>query len=686
MNNGATVLTKFTADTRDFDNGVKKVDASVGSIAKGNIVATAATKAFSAAWGLVSQNMDKAIDRFDTLNSFSTVMENLGIDANESQEAIDKMADKLQGLPTTLQDGASAVQRFTAANGDVKKSTNYFLALNNAILAGKAPLVNQQAALEQLTQAYSRGKFEANEWKSLLIAMPAQMNQLAQAFGYTSTAIGNDFYNAIAENKVPMDELMDKMVELNEKGGANFKSWETQARTATGGVRTALEVMNGRISQGIEKMIRAINDGLKDAGLGDISTILINVGNTIKQALISLAPYIVKIISLLSALFGWISKNKEMLLTLAKVIVPVVAAIKLYNTYIAIQNALLKLNATTAIFTKTAQLAQAAATKVVTAAQWLLNVAMSANPITWIIIAIVALIAIFVLLWNKCEGFRNFWIGLWEWIVNAAQGAWEWIKGAVGGIVSAIQTGWNFIKGIFDTVIGFIKNNWQTILLFILNPFAGAFKLIYDHCEPFRNFVNNFINGIVTWVKGFYEKVKSIVTSVVKFVLSIPEKIASVPGKIIDFFKSLPSRMLNIGLDIVKGIGKGITNGITWIKNIITGFVGNVMKFIKKLFKIGSPSKLMENQIGQWIPKGIAVGISANTDAVNKSMENMQKELSHTFQLSPQVANSAALHYSPTVISNVNVNMTQDPLGQMVRDVKTFSGGSKNDYNYGMGV
>jgi phage-related protein len=298
----------------------------------------------------------------------------------------------------------------------------------------------------------------------------------------------------------------------------------------------------------------------------------------------------------------------------------------------------------------------------------LLNLSFLASPIFWIIAGIIALVAVFVLLWNKCEWFRNFWIGLWE------------------GIKSILETAWNFIKGVFDAVIGFIKNNWQALLLMLVNPFAGAFKLIYDNCEPFRNFINNLVQTIIKWFNNFKTGIGNAVNGVVNFIKSIPGKIASIPGKIFNFFKSLPGKMLSIGLDIVKGIGKGITSGISWIKNKIKEFVGNVTGFIKKMFKIGSPSKLMANEIGQWIPKGIGVGITANTDAVNKSMANMQKEMMSTFQVSPQLANSAALHYSPTVVNNVQVNMTQDPLGQMVRDVKTFSGGSKNDYNYGMGV
>ena len=62
---------------------------------------------------------------------------------------------------------------------------------------------------------------------------------------------------------------------------------------------------------------------------------------------------------------------------------------------------------------KRQHLAQAAATKAAEAAQWLLNAAMEANPIGIVIIAIVALVAIFVTLWNTNKGFRDFWISAW---------------------------------------------------------------------------------------------------------------------------------------------------------------------------------------------------------------------------------------------------------------------------------
>lgn len=131
-------------------------------------------------------------------------------------------------------------------------------------------------------------------------------------------------------------------------------------------------------------------------------------------------------------------------------------------------------------------------TKAQTAAQWLLNAAMSANPIGLVIAAIAALVAAFVIFWNKSEGFRNFWIGLWEKIMNAVQPVID------------------FIKGAFDAIVSFFENNWQSILLFIVNPFAGAFKYLYDNFEGFRNFVNSVVEAITGFFESAGEKIKEI--------------------------------------------------------------------------------------------------------------------------------------------------------------------------------
>ena len=126
----------------------------------------------------------------------------------------------------------------------------------------------------------------------------------------------------------------------------------------------------------------------------------------------------------------------------------------------------------------------------VTGAFGALSAVMLANPITLVIAAIVALIAIFVVLWNKCDAFREFWINLWNKIKEVFSAAWEGIKSA------------------FTWFIDFIQNNWAGLLLLIVNPFVGAFKLIYDNCEGFREFWQNLWTAIKDFFVSAWEGIK----------------------------------------------------------------------------------------------------------------------------------------------------------------------------------
>lgn len=152
-------------------------------------------------------------------------------------------------------------------------------------------------------------------------------------------------------------------------------------------------------------------------------------------------------------------------------------------------------------------------TKLQTAAQTALNIAMNLNPIGLIVAAIAGLVAAFVVLWNKSESFRNFWIGLWDSIMQVMQPVIDWIKGA------------------FDAIVSFFENNWQSILLFIINPFAGVFKYLYDNFEGFRNFVD----GIVAAVVGFFQSAGEKIKETWQKVCDALEDFFS---PVIDFFKT----------------------------------------------------------------------------------------------------------------------------------------------------
>ena len=277
---GGEVIFQFKSDDKDLQKSVNDMGTSI----KKMVTALGLDKLISKTMSALNNSLDGAIKRVDTLNNFPRVMSNLGIATEEATEAVNELSDGLTGLPTTLNDGVSAVQRFTSQNNDVKKSTKIFLALNNAILAGGASTEVQASALEQLSQAYAKGKPDAMEWRSMLTAMPAQLKQVAKAMGYTSTAVGGDLYKAIQKGRVSMDDFMDTIVKLNTEGVGEFASFSEQAKSSTGGIATSITNVKTAITRGLANSIEALNKALKKANLPSINEMIQNLGKTISKA------------------------------------------------------------------------------------------------------------------------------------------------------------------------------------------------------------------------------------------------------------------------------------------------------------------------------------------------------------------------------------------------------------------
>ena len=328
----------------------------------------------------------------------------------------------------------------------------------------------------------------------------------------------------------------------------------------------------------------------------------------------------------------------------------------------------------------------------VTAAQWLMNIAMNANPIGLIIAAIGALVAAFVLLWNNCEGFRNFWISLWESIVNACSVALEWIF-----------TEW--LPNAFNFVIEWVKTNWQGLLLLLVNPIAGAFKLLYDNCDGFRNFIDNFVNSVKELFTNGWNAVVSFFTQTIpQFISSVGQWFSEMPGKIwggivgaIGVVSSwgnqlisagvsaakglvssiwstvceLPGKILDIGKNLVQGLWNGINNAKDWVLNKIKGFGESILKGIKSFFGIASPSKLFEEQVGKNLALGVGEGFAVSMEDVSRQMQSaipndfdIKSNLSMAYDSSfsqPQAKSSNFEHSGITVnIENFVNNRAQD--------------------------
>ena len=141
-----------------------------------------------------------------------------------------------------------------------------------------------------------------------------------------------------------------------------------------------------------------------------------------------------------------------------------------------------------------------ATTEGVTIVQKILNTVMAANPIGIVITVVAALVAALVTLFATNEDFRNKVIAVWEAVKEAASK----VFGAIADFFTVT------IPNAFNGFINFIKSNWQALLLLIVNPFAGAFKLLYDNCGAFREFVDNFVQNIKQFFQNLWNGIVSI--------------------------------------------------------------------------------------------------------------------------------------------------------------------------------
>ena len=304
-------------------------------------------------------------------------------------------------------------------------------------------------------------------------------------------------------------------------------------------------------------------------------------------------------------------------------------------------NGTLKLGETiVALFTDKvtlAQLAQAGMAK----AQAALNAVMSANPIALVITAIAALVAIFIVLWNQSESFRNFWIGLWEGIKVAAGSAVEWLKGA-------FQSAAEFFKGLWEDITSFLSTAWETIksivqvgIMFLAELFTFAFELL---TLPWQFIWQNFgdtltaaweqITTIVS--EGFtfiWEIITTFMTTVSEFLTGVWESVYLFLTSIIETISTFISgkfeaikTVINTTMNTAKTIITTIWNAI---KTTITNIINNVKTTVTNVFE--SIRKRIDDKLNA--AKTTVTTIFTNIyDSIKEKIENAAKIVKDTIE------------------------------------------------------
>ncbi|WP_085449717.1 tape measure protein [Halalkalibacter krulwichiae] len=299
-------LDGLEASGNNAGKGVKATEDGLKGVGNESNTASGNIKKFVAALGLVAiaasafqvlrSNMDAAISRFDTLNQFPKVLQALGVSAEDSERAMGRLSDGIDGLPTTLNDIAGSAQRMYTSFGDIDEATDTAIALNNALLGSGSSAEEAKRGTDQYIKALQAGKIDMDTWNTLSETMDVGLVKIAESFGFAGKSAKDDLYNALKDGTITLDQFNAKLIEVGTGTGIMAQL----AKENSLGIATSLGNLRTAAARGIANIIESFNKLSKEVTGKDIAQNIdslkniVNASfNTIGKAIESATPIVV---------------------------------------------------------------------------------------------------------------------------------------------------------------------------------------------------------------------------------------------------------------------------------------------------------------------------------------------------------------------------------------------------------
>ena len=474
-----------------------------------------------------------------------------GLSANEYMETVTSFsASLLQGLNG---DTAAAAKIADMAITDMSDNAN--------------KMGSDMASLQNAYQGFAKGNFTMlDNLKLGYGGTKEEMLRLVKDAG-----VVNDSVESI--NDVSFDQIIEAIHIIQDEIGITGTTSKEAATTIEGSKKSMQASWKNLLKEiakdngDIEGAFNQFADSMITYGQNLLPRIKTLVGNVVDFAVKELRkrfPELMKtidgIVEVIKTVFGAIKDVFNFVKNNGDAIIATITGIATaVGVYLAYQTALKIMTQgwkSLAIVQKAVALGQAA-----------LNAVMALNPIGLVIAAIAGLIAAFVVLWNKSEAFREFWINLWEVIKEAALSAWEWIKNAASEV-------WEWIKGAWESAGQFFSDLWDGIKNSAADAW-GSIKEIWQVVkdwfnntiiQPVSNFFGNMWDKLKNGGKNAWEGIKNTFKAIPDW---FREKFSNAWQKVKDVFST--------GGKVFDGIKEGITNAFKTVVNAIIKGINKVV-------------------------------------------------------------------------------------------------------------
>ncbi|HFX3752623.1 tape measure protein [Enterococcus faecium] len=597
--NFSSTMKSAQNETDGLQDNTKKFGTSITDIAKGMGI----FKVLDAAVQTVTQSVGGAVNRFDTLNKYPTVMKALGYSTQEVDGSMQKLTKGIDGLPTSLDEIVSNTQQLAISTGSLNKGTDTALALNNAFLASGASTADASRGMQQYQQMLAKGTVDMQSWRTLQETMPIAMDKVAKSFKDQGVNSVTDLYSALQSGKITFDDFNNRLIELNDGVGG----FADLAKKNSAGIKTSFQNIKTAVVKGLANVITAIDEGMQDAGLGSIAENFDKIKGAVNVAFKAITDSIPPAISFLTNLWNTI-----------KPFLPLIMAVVGYiSIYQGVMGTARK------------------AVELYNGAQKMMNVLMNLNPIGLIIAAVIALVAGFIYLWNTSEEFRNFWIGLWdsiknivstsvEWVRNVWDKFTSWLSETSNSISNNVKQAWNNLKqgtiNLFNNTIQGAKNIWDSFKSWIINLITGAKDNIIQGWENLKQGTINTFNNLVNGAQEAWDNLVNAVSDTV--------------DRVTGWFDNLKNiDLLAAGKAIMDSFLEGLQNA--W--KSVQDFVGGIGDWIREHKGPIQYDRKLLIPAGQAIMNGLHKGLMGGFNDVQNTVGGMADFIAELFNANPDV-------------------------------------------------
>lgn len=560
----------------ETENKAKKTNDGFTTI-KGTI-ANLASDVISGAVKKVGELAQSFLDLSETTEEFRTMQAKLEGAADTFGYNIDFASEKYKQFYEYLGDDQMATNAVTNLMG-LKVSTETLSNLANSAI-GVWSAYGDSIPIESLTESMN---------ESAQVAKVTGV--LADALNWAG--ISEDDFNKKLESCNSVQERADAIDQtLNSTYGKSKQKFDELSGSLLESKSAQLELKETQAELG--KTLEPVNTALTEMKT---------------QSLQNMKPIVEGVATAFQNLMKWMKEHQTVVVVLKAVMGGLITTLGLLGSAFAIHAVI--------------QLATAAVKKM-TKSMTALNITMSVNPILLIVTAIAGLIVAFISLWNNCEGFRNFWINLWENIKKAAGSAIQGIKDF-------------FVKTIPEAFENFKQKCSDTIQA--VGEFFAKFP------ETIRKKLSEIISSISEWGQNFWNSltvwVSKTVEAVVQFFSDLPYKIGFMLGyvlgtiakwgielynyvataipkvieAVVQFFSNLPEKIWNILVIVVTSIGTWISEMAAKALDFGSQFITPIINFFATL-----PATIwtwLVNVItlaGQWVLEMVGKALEMGTE------------------------------------------------------------------------